>query len=67
VLSVGAAALVWLTVVKLPHYISPDAQCASYLAWTGPALAMLAYACFGTPRSAGRRTTARASLARAHA
>jgi hypothetical protein len=52
VLSVGAAGLVWLTVVKLPHYISPDAQCASYLAWTVPAMAMLAYASFRTPRSA---------------
>jgi hypothetical protein len=67
VLSVGAAGLVWLSVVKLPHYISPDAQCAAYLAWTLPAMAVLAYASFRTPRSAGRRTTARASLVRAHA
>jgi hypothetical protein len=67
VLSVGAAGLVWLTVVKLPDYISPDAQCAAYLAWALPALAMLGYACFRRPRSVGRRTTTRASLVRAHA
>jgi hypothetical protein len=66
-LSVGAAGLVWLTVVKLPDYISPDAQCAAYLAWTLPALAGLAYASFRKPRSASRRTTTRASLVRAHA
>jgi hypothetical protein len=66
-LSVGAAGLVWLTVVELPDHISPDAQCAAYLAWTLPAMAVLAYASFRTPRSAGGRTTARASLVRAHA
>jgi hypothetical protein len=67
VLSLIASALVWLTVVKLPNDISPDAQCAAYLAWTLPALAALAFESFRTPRSAGRRTTARASLVRAHA
>jgi hypothetical protein len=66
-LSVGAAGLVWLTVVKLPDYISPDGQCAAYLAWTLPALAVLAYASFRKPRPASRRTTTRASLVRAHA
>jgi hypothetical protein len=67
ILSLGAAALVWFTVQKLPDYISPDAQCAAYLAWTLPALAVLTYASFRKPRAAERRTTARASLVRAHA
>jgi hypothetical protein len=67
VLSLAAAGLVWLTVQKLPGFISPDAQCAVYLAWTLPALAVLAYASFRRPRAASRRTTPRASLVRAHA
>jgi len=49
VVSVAAAGLVWLTVVKLPGSISPDAQCATYLAWALPALAALAYASFRAP------------------
>jgi hypothetical protein len=65
VLSMGAAGLVWLTVVKLPDYISPDAQCAAYLAWTLPALAVLTYASFRKPRSAeaGYATSRSASTA----
>jgi hypothetical protein len=62
VVSLGAAGLVWLTVVKLLEYISPDAQCAAHLAWALPALAALAYATFRRPRTAGRRTSTRARL-----
>jgi hypothetical protein len=67
VLSLLASALVWLTVVRMANSISPDAQCAAYLVWTLPTLAMLGYASFRKPRSAGWRTTTRASLVRAHA
>jgi hypothetical protein len=68
VLSVGAAGLVYLTVVKLPQYISPDAQCAAYLAWALPALAVLAYASFRGPRpAAGRYATSRSATTAANA
>jgi hypothetical protein len=69
VLSLAAAALVWLTVQKLPSYISADAQCAAYLAWTLPALAALAYAAYKTPyatrRSASTATSATSAPAAA--
>lgn len=52
VLSLGAASVVWLTVVKLPLSISPDAQCVAYLAWALPSLALLGYAVFRAPRRA---------------
>jgi hypothetical protein len=69
VLSVAAAGLVWLTVVKLPDYISPDAQCAAYLVWALPALAALAYATYRKPyatrRSASTATSATSTPATA--
>jgi glycosyl transferase family 87 len=54
VASVVAASLVWLTVVKLPDHISPDAQCAAYLAWALPALALLTYATLVAPTARRR-------------
>jgi hypothetical protein len=51
VLSLAAASLVWLTVVKLSTTLSPDAQCIAYLAWALPALGLLAYAVYPTRRS----------------
>jgi hypothetical protein len=61
-LSLGASALVWLTVVELPQRVSPDAQCAVYLAWALPALALMADAVYRGPyaisRSASTATTA---------
>jgi glycosyl transferase family 87 len=62
VISLAAAGLVWLTVQKLPLYLSPDAQCAAYLAWTLPALAALAYATFRSPYAI-RRTASTATSA----
>ena len=59
VLSLAAASLVWLTVVKLPSSLSPDAQCIAYLGWALPALGLLAYAVYPTRRSV--RTPARAT------
>jgi hypothetical protein len=60
---------VWLTVVELNYRISPDAQCAAYLAWTLPALAALAYATFRSPyairRSASTATSATSAPAAA--
>jgi hypothetical protein len=66
-LSVGAAGLVWLTVVKLPDSISPDAQCAAYLAWTLPALAALAYATYRAPYATRRSASTATSATRAPA
>ena len=67
ILSLAAAALVWLTVQKLPLYISPDAQCAVYLAWTIPALAALAYATFRRPYAIRRSASTATSASRAPA
>jgi glycosyl transferase family 87 len=67
VFSVAAAGLVWLTVVKLPEYISPDAQWAAYMAWTLPALATMAYATFRRPYATRRSATTAASATRAPA
>jgi hypothetical protein len=67
VLSVAAAGLVWLTVVKLPEYISPDAQCAAYLAWTLPALAALTYATYRRTYAIRRSASTAASATRAPA
>ena len=69
VLTLVASGLVWLTVVELNYRISPDAQCAAYLAWTLPALAALAYATFRSPyairRSASTATSATSAPAAA--
>ena len=65
VLSLAAAALVWLTVQKLPGSISPDAQCAAYLAWALPALALLARAAYPSRRSARTPASARTAPAAA--
>jgi len=51
VLSLGAAAVSWLVLVRLPLMIKPDAQCAAYLAVALPALAALAWATYRHPRS----------------
>lgn len=67
VISLAAAALVWLTVQKLPLYISPDAQCAVYLSWTLPALAALAYATFRRPYAIRRSASTATSATRAPA
>jgi glycosyl transferase family 87 len=50
VVSVGAAALVWFTVQKLSLWVSPDVQCAVYLAWAVPTLVILGHATFRTHR-----------------
>jgi hypothetical protein len=69
VLSVVASGLVWLTVVELPKHVTPDAQCALYLAWALPALAALAFATYRGPyairRSATTATTATSTPAAA--
>jgi hypothetical protein len=54
VLTLAATVLVWLTIQELPTMISPDAQCAAYLAWALPALGLLGYACYPSARSARR-------------
>jgi hypothetical protein len=41
-------------VVKLPDHISPDAQCAAYLTWALPALALLTYGTLIAPNAARR-------------
>jgi Glycosyltransferase family 87 len=51
VLSLAAAGLVWLVLVKLPLTLTPDAQCAAYLAVALPALAALTYATYRRPRA----------------
>jgi hypothetical protein len=50
--------MVWLTVEKLPASISPDAQCAVYLALALPALAILAYASYRRPTMESRSRAA---------
>jgi hypothetical protein len=57
VISAAAAGLVWLTVHELPSHVSPDAQCAAYLAWALPALAALAYATYRRPYATSRSVT----------
>lgn len=62
VLSAVAAGTVWLTMGGVRHWVTPDVQCAIYLAWALPTLAVLAYATFRRPyaisRSARTATTA---------
>jgi hypothetical protein len=69
VLSVVAAGTVWFTMGEMRSWVTPDAQCAIYLAWTLPALAVLAYATFRRPyaisRSARTATTATSAPAAA--
>ncbi len=49
ILSLTAAALVWLSFEKLPQLVGPDAQSALYLAWAVPAVLALAWAAFRLP------------------
>jgi hypothetical protein len=48
-LSLSAAGLLWVLFVKLPLALSPDAQCAAYLAFALPALAALTWAAYRRP------------------
>jgi hypothetical protein len=61
-LALGATALVWWTVVQLPHTISPDAQCLIYLTWAVPALATMAGAVYRWPHGVRRRSSTRATV-----
>jgi hypothetical protein len=61
VLSLAAAGLVWLVVVKLPMTISPDAQCAAYLTMAVPAMAVLAYASYRRPQQHSKSLAAGAT------
>jgi hypothetical protein len=54
VLSLAASVMVWLTIEKLPDWLTPDAQCAAYLAWALPTVGVLAYAAFRRSRPAAR-------------
>jgi hypothetical protein len=58
VLSLAAASLLWLVMVKLPLTLTPDAQCAAYLAIALPALAALTYATYRRPRAEATAPTA---------
>jgi hypothetical protein len=53
-LSLVAVCAIWATFQTLPPRISPDAQCAVYLAWALPALAALAWATFRLPSPLAR-------------
>jgi len=67
VLTLVASGLVWLTVVRLAYTISPDAQCAVYLAWALPALAALTYATYRSPYATRRSASTATSATRATA
>ena len=54
VISLAAASAVYVTFERLPVALSPDAQCAVYLAWTVPLLAALGWACFFRRPAAAR-------------
>jgi len=42
VLAVACSALTWITLVEAPNWLSPDMQCALFLAWSLPLVAWLA-------------------------
>jgi uncharacterized membrane protein (UPF0136 family) len=69
ILTTLASAAVWLTIGQMRSWVTPDVQCAIYLAWTLPVLALLAYAIFRRPyavsRSARTATTATSTPAAA--
>lgn len=57
-LAAGASALVWLSFQVFPGRVSPDAQCLAYLAWSLPALALLARAAFAAGAAQATETHA---------
>jgi hypothetical protein len=61
ILSAIAAGIVWFSIGSLRSWITPDAQCAAYLAWTLPTLGVLAYTLFRAPRRVARPSTSGAS------
>jgi hypothetical protein len=64
VLAVGASAAAWATLVEAPNWLSPDLQCAFFLAWSLPLVAWLARETFWPAVSVGAgRRTARAAYA----
>jgi hypothetical protein len=69
ILTAVASGVVWLTVGVTRDWVTPDVQCAIYLAWTLPVLAVLAYATFRRPyatkRSARTATSATSAAAAA--
>lgn len=69
ILTAVASGVVWLTVGVTRDWVTPDVQCAIYLAWTLPVLAVLAYATFRRPyatkRSARTATSATSAPATA--
>jgi hypothetical protein len=51
VLALALSAVVWVTFERAPQVLSPDMQCALFLAWSLPLAAWLAHACFAAPFS----------------
>jgi hypothetical protein len=49
VAALGATAIVWVTFESAPGWLSPDMQCALFLAWALPLTAWLTRAAFTTP------------------
>jgi hypothetical protein len=54
ILTAVASGIVWLTIGEMRSWVTPDVQCAIYLAWTLPTLAALAYATFRRPYAISR-------------
>ena len=64
VLAVAASAAAWATLVEAPNWLSPDLQCAFFLAWSLPLVAWLARETFWPAVSVGAgRRAARAAYA----
>jgi hypothetical protein len=62
VLALAATVAVWATFEWAPRVLSPDLQCAAFLAWALPLAGWLAHTCFGAPlRSAFRGKATQAS------
>jgi hypothetical protein len=58
VLALAATATIWATFQWAPDVLSPDAQCAVFLAWSLPLAGWLAATCFRVPLPALFRTKA---------
>ena len=67
VLALVATVLVWVTFQRAPQWLSPDMQCAFFLAWSLPLAAWLAREAFapgaGCERAATSRSRARLNAA----
>ncbi len=66
VLAISASLMTWATFQWAPHWLSPDMQCAFFLAWALPAVGWLAHACFAAPLQTAFRGKATQASASSH-